>query len=187
MIRVGIVILVLFLIGIISIFMVKKEDKKIHIISSQQAISSKLGLQEFHLVETVGGRPQWELFAKKGSVSEAKTLLEEIKCIFFSSKHNNEPILTISAKRGILDNETRDIELSAWVKATTKDGTEFTTDTIKWRAKSGIFITPQAVKVIHGNVHISGYGLEVDKESEKVEIKERVQIIISKHSDVRYQ
>lgn len=64
------------------------------------------------------------------------------------------------------------------MKAITKEGTEFTTNTLKWRAKSGIFITPGAVKVIHGNVYIYGYGLEIDPERERVEIKERVQIII---------
>jgi LPS export ABC transporter protein LptC len=180
MMRIGILILILFLVGIISFFVIKKEVKKKEFISSEEVIPSELGLKEFHLIETIGGRPQWELFAKKCLVSKTKTSLEDIKCIFFSLKKDNEPILTIESKRGILDNETRDIELSARVKATTKEGTEFTTNTLRWRAKSGIFITPGAVKVIHGNVHIYGYGLEIDPERERVEIKEQVQIIIKK-------
>ncbi|MEW6095699.1 MAG: LPS export ABC transporter periplasmic protein LptC [bacterium] len=171
---------ILFLIGIISFLWVKKEgkiEKEGDEISSAEFLRSELALSGFHLVETIGGKPQWELFAKNASISKTKTNLEEIKCIFFSSK-DNESILIVEAKRGILDTDTRDIELRGKVKATTKEGTEFTTDTFRWRAKSGIFITPGAVKIIHEKVHISGYGLEVDPEREKVEIKEQVKIII---------
>lgn len=165
----------IFLVGISSLLGVKKEGKKVEVISSEEIITPELGLKGFHLVETIGGKPQWELFAKEASVSsKAKTDLEKIKCIFFSS---NESI-TVEAKRGILDTDTRDIELIGDVKATTEKGTEFTSNIIRWQAKSGIFIAPGAVKIIHEKVHISGYGLEIDQERERIEIKERVKIII---------
>jgi len=167
------------LIGIISFLLVKKEGRieegKTH---SAKFSKSELALKGFHLVETIRGKPQWELFAKKAVVSNAKTNLEEIKCVFFSLGEDNNSILTVEAKRGILDTNTRDIELMGQVRATTNEGTEFTSNTLRWQAKLGIFITPEAINVSYGKVHISGYGLEIDPEREKVEIKDQVKIII---------
>ncbi|MFH1563373.1 MAG: LPS export ABC transporter periplasmic protein LptC [Nitrospirota bacterium] len=174
----GLIILVLT--GIIILLLVKKGDKteREDKVFSAESSGAELGLSGFHLIETIGGKPQWELWAKKAEVTKTQTNLEEIKCTFFSSKQNNEPILNVAAKKGILDTQTRDIELNNDVKAVTKDGAEFITNTLKWRAKSGILITPGAVSVIYGKAHLSGYGLEIDSGKDRIEIKEKVQIII---------
>lgn len=174
----GLIILVLTLIVILFLMKngnkTRQEDK----IFPAEPSGAELGLSGFHLIETIGGKPQWELWAKKAEVSKTQTNLEEIKCVFFSSKQDNEPILNVAAKKGILDTQTRDIELSNDVKAVTKDGAEFITDTLRWRAKSEILITPGKVSVIYGKAHLSGYGLEIDSGKDRIEIKEKVQITI---------
>jgi len=175
------ILIILFILGVVFVAFVtfkkgmeiKREDK----VSSDEFLGSKLGVNGFHLVETIGGKPQWELFAKKASVSKVKIEIEGIKCTFFSSAQNL-PILIVEAKKGILDTQARDIELKGEVKATTKEGTEFISNTLNWRAKSEIFITPAEIQIIDKKVHISGYGLEIDPEREMVKIKEKVKIII---------
>ena len=173
-------LIILILTGIVGLLLVKKgnktgqEDKD----SSAQSADAELGLSGFHLIETIGGQPQWELWAKEAEVTKTQTNLEEIKCLFFSSKQTNEPILNVAAKKGILDTQTRDIELKNDVKAVTKDGAEFITNTLSWRAKSGILLTPDKVSVIYGKAHLSGYGLEIDSGKDRIEIKEKVRIVI---------
>ncbi|MEW6620195.1 MAG: LPS export ABC transporter periplasmic protein LptC [bacterium] len=175
--RLKIFIFVLILIGIISFLLIKntgkiKEKDKI---PATEFSDSESGLKGFYLVETISGKPQWELLAKKAAMSPTHTKLEQIKCIFFS---DNKPVLTVEAQNGILDTQTRDIELKGQVKATNEEGTEFRSDTLNWRAKPQIFITPDRVDIIHKKVHISGFGLEIDPEKEKIEIKEQVRIKI---------
>ncbi len=174
----GLIIVVLTL--IIILLLVKKGDKTepTEKDSATQSPGAELGLSGFHLIETIGGKPQWELWAKEAEVTQTQTNLEEIKCVFFSAKQTNEPILNVAAKKGILDTQTRDIELKNDVKAVTKDGAEFITNTLRWRAKSGILITPDKVTVIYGKAHLSGYGLEIDSDKDRIEIKEKVRIVI---------
>ncbi|MDI6734655.1 MAG: LPS export ABC transporter periplasmic protein LptC [bacterium] len=171
---------ILILTGIVILLLVKKGDKtgQEDKDSSSQSAGAELGLSGFHLIETIGGKPQWELWAKKAEVTKTQTNLEEIKCVFFSLKQDNEPILNVAAKKGILDTQTRDIELKNDVKAVTKDGAEFITNTLRWRAKQGILITPDKVSVIYGKAHLSGYGLEIDSGKDRIEIKEKVRIVI---------
>lgn len=73
-------------------------------------------LKGFHLLETVDGKPQWELSGKNADIKQNAVNLNGITCIFFHPQ-TEEAVLKVKANKGKLETDSRMIELVGEVVA----------------------------------------------------------------------
>ena len=67
-------------------------------------------LKGFHLVETVNGKPQWELSGKNAETKQDIINIHNINCTFFHSQ-TGEATFKVTSPNGRLETNTRGIEL----------------------------------------------------------------------------
>jgi LPS export ABC transporter protein LptC len=86
--------------------------------------------QDFYLVETIKGKLQWELSGKTAKTYQDMVNVNMIKCVFFS---NNKDMLTVSAEKGILRLDTREIEMKGNITGVDNDKNMFQFSELYWK------------------------------------------------------
>ncbi|MDI6703182.1 MAG: LPS export ABC transporter periplasmic protein LptC [bacterium] len=166
--------LIAIIFGIIFLFF-KSGSKPAYLNSS---ISSKpsLEIKGFHLIETNKGEKKWELNASKADIYQKEIRLKEVRVKFFHPERafgaKDESYLIITADKGNIEKETKDINVEGAVLVETADGALLKTDSLVWCAKKGVISTRSRVNFTKDNVAISGRDLEVDPEKETITLKE---------------
>ncbi|MFH1859444.1 MAG: LPS export ABC transporter periplasmic protein LptC [bacterium] len=115
-------------------------------------------LKGFHLIETVNGKPQWELSGKNAETKQEITNLHSITCTFFHPQ-TKEAVLKVKANNGRLQTNTRGIELVGEVVAedTTNRGAAsaggaafkniFYSSRLIWDASHSILTSPEEITI----------------------------------------
>ncbi len=133
-------------------------------------------LRQIHMVETRDGVKLWELLADRAEVHEQEgyTLLTQerhpVEVILFS----NQGRLSCTATRATIDMKTRDVRLEGAVHATSDQGTELTTELLRWRAASKRVQTDRPVTISRGGLVSRGRGLEAETDLERVRIFQNI-------------
>jgi LPS export ABC transporter protein LptC len=119
------------------------------------------------------GRREWELFAKAAQYEKdnKKVALSSINVSFFSKEG---AVYKLSADRGELCTESQDVSLTGNVVAETAEGYSIRTDSIKYVARDRKVSTADPVSVSSKEMVMTGRGMVIDLEAEKLYILEEV-------------
>lgn len=162
---------------LIILFAIKNKDKFLRPTSIKITKTGiDVSIDSLHLIEEEGGKRQWELNASKAEVINSKgiTLLKDIQMVFFQKNREN---LSLSADTGIIQNDTKNIELSGNIKVSSKQGYRLNTNNLKWTSEHRIIQTDDEIKISGKNLTITGKGMTINIDAEIVEIWSGVKAI----------
>jgi len=155
---------------LIAAFAIKNKNK---LIKSTVANITKTGIDismdNIHLIEEEKGKTQWELNADKAEVLHSKkiTRLKNIRMSLFQ-KNNNQ--ISVSADKGIIHNESENVELEGNIQVYSGEGHVLTTNTLKWMSEQKTFETKDDVKINGANFILTGKGMKINVDTEILEI-----------------
>jgi LPS export ABC transporter protein LptC len=131
-------------------------------------------LDKVHYEQTdQNGRREWELFAQTAQYEKdnKKVALSSINVSFFSKEG---AVYKLSADHGELFTETQDVSLAGNVVAETADGYTIRTDSLKYVAHDRKVSTADPVSFSSAEMNMTGKGMVIDLEEEKLYILEEV-------------
>lgn len=131
---------------------------------------SKAILKGFHLVETVNGKPQWELSGKNAETNQDIIDIHNITCTFFHSQ-TEEVMLKVKANEGILETNTRGIELMGKVIAEDSSKNIFYSSRLIWDAKNAVLNSPEAITIQMKNAVFKADTLTINPDTQVIEAK----------------
>lgn len=131
--------------------------------------SAEFSIQDPHFVETSGDKVVLEVDADKAFYyqGEKKVKLENPKAVFFGRL--GEKTL-VTARRGLINSETNDIQLSEAVELTSPDGYILKTDLLDYKKGKQIISSKGHVELTGDGFKVEGVGLMVDMGREKIKI-----------------
>ncbi len=137
-------------------------------------------LEDFRLIATEGGVKTWELEAEAAQIYEKikKTYIQDFKTSIYEE---GELASILSARRGILDMTTNNMEATGNVIVTSTKGSRLETEELHYlspteKEKKGKFVTEEFVKIIEPDRVTTGYDLEIDSDLENAKIKRDVKV-----------
>ncbi len=162
---------------LITIFAVKNKGKFLK--SAGQSLTKTgidISITKLHLIEEEEGKKQWELNAEKAEVINSKgiTRMKNIQMSIFQKSEDN---FSISADTGIIQNDTKDIELDGNIKVSNKQGYLLKTNNLKWASKLKVIQTNDEIKINGKDLAITGKGMKVNIDTEIMEIFGGVKVV----------
>jgi LPS export ABC transporter protein LptC len=140
-------------------------------------IEADLEFGNLFLTEEKDGTIRWELKAriaqsfKKGN----ETLLEDLQVILHKPDGG---VVTLEGDRGWVDDKTRDMEVSGGVVVTSSDGLCLRTDSLHYDHRHREISTEDPVRIDGKGVRISGVGLLMDLNEERISVLGGVETLI---------
>jgi LPS export ABC transporter protein LptC len=137
-------------------------------------------MQGVHLVETGGGRKQWELDSQmaQGFKDKGTWKLQGVKVKFFSL---NGSIYSVTGHDGDVQMETKDMFIEGNVVTTTSEGYTFKTKSLKYSAQDKSLTTPDTVRITgpkaEGTFQVDGTGFRADLQNSSMKLDHNVHAI----------
>jgi LPS export ABC transporter protein LptC len=139
-------------------------------------------MKDFHLLETVNGKPQWELSGKNADIKPEAINLHGITCVFFHPQ-TEKAVLKVKADKGKLETDTKMIELVGEVVAedvadrgavSAKGSCSksiFYSSRLIWDATSSVLISPEETTIQMNGVIFKADTLTINTETGVVEAR----------------
>ncbi|OIP37995.1 LPS export ABC transporter periplasmic protein LptC [Candidatus Desantisbacteria bacterium CG2_30_40_21] len=131
---------------------------------------SEATLKGFHLVETVNGKPQWELSGKNAETKQDIINIHNINCTFFHSQ-TGEIMLKVISNSGRLETNTREIELIGKVIAEDSSKNLFYSSRLIWDAGRSVLNSPEEITIQMKNAIFKADTLTIDPDTQVIEAK----------------
>ncbi len=127
-----------------------------------------ISLQNFHVGDT-----RWVLHADTASVYRQRKRVEAdwVSIDFFDG---DEHVSTMTADRGILLQNTDDLEARGNVRVVADDGAVLRTEILFWSHSRSRIHTDEFVEITRDDNVLTGIGLEADPGLDRIELKENV-------------
>jgi LPS export ABC transporter protein LptC len=135
---------------------------------AEKTRDADMHLDKIHYTSTNDqGVTEWELKASTANYFKGNKVaeFEDVDIIFYSEK---ERTFTVRGDTGILNTETRDVELSGNVIGTSSDGYRFQTEFLSYEAAKQQARTDKKVLLESPQFNLEGWGMVMDMEKEKV-------------------
>jgi LPS export ABC transporter protein LptC len=138
-------------------------------------------VNEVHISETLEGNLRWTLDADHAEVfdKEHRTVMQTVSIRVFSEKTE----WRVTADKGVLDNESRDVSLTGNVVVTSSDGLTLTTNALSWRNSERNLFTDDVVEVRREGTTIVGRGLDVRMKEQHAVLGKRVRVVITNRAN----
>ncbi|MBI3398218.1 MAG: LPS export ABC transporter periplasmic protein LptC, partial [Deltaproteobacteria bacterium] len=139
--------------------------------------AADIRIDKARYVETKDGRKEWELEADSAQYFKDDNLIvfENVKVVFYSK---DGIYYTLKGRQGRLRNDTKDIDVAGDVVATSEDGYQLKTDTLKYTAAVRQITTKDRVVFTGHNMRIEGIGLLADMATERVSVLAKVKTVL---------
>jgi LPS export ABC transporter protein LptC len=127
-----------------------------------------ISLHNYHVADV-----RWVLQADSASVFRDRKRVEAewVEIDFFDG---DEPMSTLTADRGILLQNTDDLEARGNVRVVTTDGDLLKTEVLFWDHQRSLIHTDEYVEITRGDNVLTGVGLEADPGLNRVDLKQTV-------------
>ncbi len=127
-----------------------------------------ISLHNYHVADV-----RWVLQADSASVFRDRKRVEAewVEIDFFDGE---EPMSTLTADRGILLQNTDDLEARGHVRVVTEDGAVLKTEVLFWDHQRSRIHTDEFVEITRGDNVLTGVGLEADPGLNRVDLKQTV-------------
>jgi LPS export ABC transporter protein LptC len=156
-------------------------------VKSAVATTSQI-MHGVHLVETGGGRKEWELDSDnaQGFKDKGTWKLQGVHVKFFSLPGT---VYTVTGKTGSIQTETKDMEVQGDVVTTTSDGYVFKSQYMQYSSKDKTLTTPEFVAITgpkeKGLFELSGKGFKAFLVSNIMDLHHDVEAVKSIDSQER--
>jgi LPS export ABC transporter protein LptC len=133
-----------------------------------------LSLKEISYTETRDGARRWTLVADSAahSMGEGVTRIENIRITFYGPQGQDE--ITLTARRGVLHTETREVEVSGEVVVKSSRGYALYTEELAYREAERVIRSEAPVRLVSDQAEVTGTGLRLDVEKRTVELLTKV-------------
>lgn len=137
-------------------------------------------MQGVHLVESLEGSRDWELFAEaaEGSEGSGAWSLKSVKVFFY----NEEKVdFTVTGESGRIDSKTRDLTIEGKVVTQSANGYRFQTPSVSYNSKSRKIFSPDFVLMTSpadsrgGRMKLEGFQMSASVDEAIMRIESRVQ------------
>lgn len=136
-------------------------------------------LEDFRFIATEGGVKTWEMEASAAQIYEKirKTYIQDFQTSIYEE---GKLASVLSARRGILNMATNNMEATGNVVVTSAKGSRLETEELHYLSatenQKGKFVTEEFVKITEPDRITTGYGLEIDATLENGKIKRNVKV-----------
>ena len=120
------------------------------------------------------GEKKWEL---SGACADILSNVIKLDCVT-AKAYGDEACLTLTAKTGIYDKNTKDIHLENHVVGRSSDGARILTESLDWNQKAGRVTTDALVRIEKDNLFSVGKGAVGTPSLKEVELKKDVLVEI---------
>ncbi|MBI5815357.1 MAG: LPS export ABC transporter periplasmic protein LptC [Nitrospinae bacterium] len=129
----------------------------------------KITLEGVHLIQKKDNVRELELVAESAAIAidESYTDLKKFTVVSYSEKSGK---LTMNAENGKMINATKDVTASGGVLFRQESGAALITDNVNWSNSAREIRTEDEVRVFGGNFILTGKGMVVHLDEEKVEV-----------------
>jgi LPS export ABC transporter protein LptC len=168
--------------GIIAGIFIKNRylsQDPVKLISSIQQNAS-LSIGNVHQVSTRDGIKEWILNARSAHViDETKQLmLEDVSVVYFIK---NDKEVRLTANRGILKTETKDIEVTGSVVLTYSNNT-LETEQMNYDHGSQMLFSSTPVKIIGNSIHLTADSMNYDLTANQTCFRQNVEVLLRENS-----
>ena len=158
------------LITLITGFAIKNKSKLIKsTVTNITKTGIDISIDNIHLIEEEDGKTQWELNADKAEVVHSNKITR-LKNIRMSLYQKNNSQISVLADKGIIHNESENVELEGNIQVYSGEGHVLTTNNLKWVSEQKTFATTDDVKINGNNFILTGKGMKVNVDTEILEI-----------------
>jgi LPS export ABC transporter protein LptC len=138
-------------------------------------------IKEVRINETLEGNLRWTLDAERADVFDQthRTGMRKVIIRLYSKDGD----WTVTADKGTLDNDQRDVSLEGNVVVSTTKGLHLTTGRLAWRNGERNLFTKDDVEIRQAGMTITGRGLDVRMGDERAVVEQKVRVIITDRSN----
>ena len=174
------------LITLIVAFWIKNKNKLIKsTITNLTKTGIDISIDNIHLIEEEEGKTQWELNADKAEVihSNKTTRLKNVRMRLFQKNNTH---VSVSADKGIIHNDSENVELEGNIQVYSGEGHVLTTNILKWVSEQKTFETTDDVKINGNNFILTGKRMKVNVDTEILELYGGVEAFFSDINTIMY-
>ncbi len=117
----------------------------------------------------------WKLIAKEVEIRNSNTSMDDVR-MSYSSKDNDD--LELTAKKGVMENHSRNILFSGKVRVRSEKQLTLTTEHLVWRPQERLLTSDDKVFIETGSGFISGVGMVIDLNEKKLAILNSVKAVL---------
>ena len=142
-----------------------------------ETAQSDYQIKEIRINETLEGNLRWTLDAERADVFDEtrRTVMRKVVIRLYSKDGD----WTVTADKGTLDNEQRDVSLEGNVVVATTKGLHLTTPRLSWRNSERNLFTKEDVEIRQAGMTITGRGLDVRMGDERAVVENNVRVVIT--------
>jgi LPS export ABC transporter protein LptC len=136
-------------------------------------------LEKIQLVEDKQGKKTWELEAKSIEQEQDTKImvLEDLKVTYYTKEGR---VIVVTGKKGKVNQESKDVEISGNVVLTTSDGYRLRTNSAAYAHEAKKVTTSDPVEIEGDQIRLVGVGMLVDMEAQRFKILSQVKTHIKK-------
>ncbi len=168
-------ILALMFVGIYQFS--RKPDHKAA--KTQTEVGGKSGLItkiiDIKLFEKTSNGDIWKLIAKEVEIRSSDTSMDDVR-MSYSSIDNDD--LELTAKKGVMENHSRNVLFSGKVRVRSEKQLTLTTEYLVWRPQERLLTSDEKVFVETGSGFISGEGMVIDLNKKNLAILNSVKAVL---------
>lgn len=137
-----------------------------------------LRIDQAHMVQNNQGRKEWEMWAETALVYRKKdeTHLQDLRMRLYS--RDGKPT-DISARRGVMGNQRRNVTVSGDVVIRTSDGVTLRTDSLRYDPQEHRVDSEDLIVLNGSTFHLTGVGLKGNTETGHYVLLEKVRAVIT--------
>lgn len=171
---------VIFLLGgTMAFFLVRTSGPQIDVGRvSVLGTDADLRIDKAHMVQNNKGRKDWEMWADTALVYRKKdeTHLQNLRIHLYA--RDGKPTY-VTAQRGVLGNQTRDITVTGNVVIRTSDGVTLQTEALYYSPKEHRVVSESPIIMEGETFRLTGVGLNGDTQEGRYVLRENVRAIIT--------
>ncbi|NLZ17908.1 MAG: LPS export ABC transporter periplasmic protein LptC [Desulfobulbaceae bacterium] len=136
-----------------------------------------LVMEGIQAVRSVGGTNQWSLSAKQAiqGLHDDSTQLKAVRLVFADSKGGD---IVISADWGTIHTNGDDMSVRSNVEVLFADATRLRTDTLSYKADTGIISSSDTVLIEAGGMAVKGLGLKIEVDERRFILEDGVRAVM---------
>ena len=148
-------------------------------VPKEPATSADLKLDRVRYTETRQGVKEWELEADSAFYfkDQSTVNLEKVRATFYGK---DEEIYVLVGEKGKFNTQTKEIEVYSGVQIDSNKGYRMRTESLKYQPDKRELSTPERVEMHGPQFQLSGVGLIVDLDKERVKVLDQVSTTLSR-------
>lgn len=121
-----------------------------------------LAVEKLHYTQNVDGQRSWTLDADRAEYQRdnSQAALERVQLTLYEAGQFGD--VTLSADRGLLEQEKRQVEVSGQVVVSTAKGERLYTERLHYADQQRLLSTDEPVRLVTPQMELTGIGMRVD-------------------------